>query len=492
MNMSRLKTSSPRKRGFRIRKWISSFAGMTVLLALNLSFAGGPYQPNTSLSGQPPRWPYHNSEQKYVVKWKADGGRLNSRVSRETAIGWVQQIFDKWKNASLTVDGENTPVATTALKFIPEGDGNVGVDITKDNYKDYIESRMDSLGHATIIFDEDGSIITALSGGDESQKGNIVGYGSPILDGSTRTVIGGFVILNGLFVNGRDDPRFHDREVSIEEFKAVILHEIGHMLNLDHSAVNQNAAMDCVFGGSCGTPKDIPTMWPELLTGDQYGLHHDDIVTVSWLYPSKAFNEKFCKATGSVKNKEENAPMAGVHVVGEGVGNPAFDARGMVSGVLYPESVRSPNGDYILAGLSPKKEYEIRYEELPYKEVTLEDGIKINKYSGASSFEPLNNPPRGFGGGDIRTIRCESGGETINLPVAAVVFEEEGPPGGQTSESLGTESTKGWCSLTSRGSSFTLNHHALEIFGIFGLFVLLVGRFVAREKPVSRFFRRPR
>ncbi|MDP2599749.1 MAG: hypothetical protein Q8P84_03310 [Deltaproteobacteria bacterium] len=464
---------------------------MTLLFSLSPVFAGGPYQLGSSISGQPPRWPYHNSEQKYVVKWKADGGRLNSRVSRETAIGWVEQIFDKWKAASLSVEGENAPVATTALKSVPEGDGNVGVDITKENYEVYVHPEMGSLVHATIIFDEDGSIITALSNGDELAKGQIVGYGSPILDGSAKTVIGGFVVLNGLFVNGQKDLRVHDNEISPEDFKAVILHEIGHMLNLDHSAVNQNTAMVCVFGESCDNPKDIPTMWPELLTGDQYGLHHDDIVTVSWLYPSKAFNEKFCKAMGSVKNKKKNEPMAGVHVVGEGVGNPAFDARGMVSGVLYPESVRSPNGDYILAGLSPKKEYEIRYEELPYKEVPSGDGTKTNKYSIASGFEPLTNPPRGFGGGDIRTIRCESGGETINLPVAAVVFEEDKPIG-QTSESPGTESTKGWCALTSRGSSFTLHHHAVEIFGIFGLFVLLLWRFGAREKSFSRFIRRPR
>ena len=497
--MNRSKTS-------RTKNWIPAFAGMTVVFCLS-AFAGGPMIPDSvTRSGQPARWP--KVGEKYVIKWKADGGTLKEGLSRSQALSeWVLPLFQRWETQTvLPVEGERNPVLTTAIDFAQEGNGNVGDDITATNYQKYLEPDIArASGPAIIIFDIDGSIIedyVVSHGGAPGAKNQIAGMGLPLTDGSSKVINGGVIILNGRLINGvnnsSNDPELDDPELQPDEFKGVILHEIGHLLNLDHSAVNQESATACDPRGVCNNMQDIPTMWPQLKSAEQYGLHRDDIVTVSWLYPSKAFDEKFCKAAGAVKNEKNGKAMAGVHIVAKNTASPTQDARGMVSGVLYPNAVRSPNGDYILAGLSPKIDYQVEYEELP----------SGDEFSGSSNFEPLNTPPTGFGSDAVATIRCESGGQMINVPAIAISISDSGNGSGAGASDIppasqSTGSSKGWCQLilahpdlveglTSNASFRTFNNHALEIFGIFNLFVLFVWRFGAREKSLSRFIPRSR
>ncbi len=100
----------------------------------------------------------------------------------------------------------------------------------------------------------------------------------------------------------------------------------------------------------------------------------------------------------------------------------------MVSGVLYPAC--TADGHYYLHGIIPGKAYQVTYEQLS------------SEYTGASGFEPLDNPPSGFAAGTITkdgatTVSCETGGETIEMD--ALELDVTNPcgtmatPGGDTS-----------------------------------------------------------
>ena len=346
------------------------FASLMICLSVPV-FAGGPFMiDDANKTGQASHW------RQNVVSWKVDDGPLSKTVDHDEAVEWVEELFETWRTATLT---DANDVVRRTVKVDVRFRGTVGKNITAENISEYTEGSAIGGETVDVVFDEDGSIMTKL--GHDSNS--IIGLGAPLELDSTRLYIQtGIVILNGHLIDGEKKSQ-DNNEVSKRAFKAAILHEIGHVLNLDHCQVNSEYENTCSLKSGCMNPEAICTMFPELKDEMQDTLHWDDVSTVSWLYPSEDFLKYFGTIRGTVLDFEEKG-LQGVNVVARTTttSRRAVDARSMVSGVLYPAG--EENGDYILSGCLPGEEYEVFVEPLN------------PKYKGSSGFEPLDNPPQNF------------------------------------------------------------------------------------------------
>ena len=322
-----------------------------LMLIASSSFAGGPFVVEMNEhSGVALRWVDD------TLSWYADPGKLSDQVDNTMARGWIEEALAKWKNAKLTNanrESVSTTVVDTDYKGLLEDD----VDVT--NYGDYIS---DEPGKSAIIFDDTGDIIVALVG--EQNRDKVVGLSQPLLADSTGLrLTKGFVILNGrLQSNGVLSSNQTDAN---ELFKATTLHELGHLLNIDHAQVNLDVGEACVRNGSCPNEGVIPTMYPQLLTKRQANLTNDDKITVSWIYPSASFGTDFCTITGEIFD-ENGDPIKGVNVIASRVDSTETfrlaDSRSFVSGALY--SACNGNSRYYLHGIVPNHQYEVTYEPI--------------------------------------------------------------------------------------------------------------------------------
>jgi len=381
-----------------------------LLLVVGLTAqAGGPMTvDDVSLSGSPSRWPFRNG--KWVLHWRADLGKLTPNIDNEEAIEeWVKPLFEKWKSVTLSDPDDRTKtINTVALEFVY--DGTVNKDITADNYGEYIFHTVDQRPDTVIIFDIDGSLIEKFCLDDgksekecKSQRKGIAGLAGILnRDASTKRIQNGFIILNGILLDGISNDE--NPEMNSEQFKSVITHELGHLINLSHTQINFELSEECheVDDFDCPTGQAIATMYPASLSYDQFTLHRDDKVMVSYIYPSDAFQENYCTVVGEIIDSEGKG-VKGVNVLAKNVLDPVVDVRSGISGAYYPET--ADDGRYVLPGLMPETDYEISYEELTHL------------YDRGSGFPPLGPAsPTGVGAGLIAdedgktTIRCEKGG----------------------------------------------------------------------------------
>ena len=411
----------------------AAFAFMFLLLS-SAAFAGGPFVVDmVDLTGQAMRW------QNDTFEWYADPGRLSSQVDNATARQWITEQLNKW--TSLTIPNADLQlVSTAAIKASYKG--TVVEDIDETNFGSYTST---DPGPSVVIFDEDGDIIASRAG--EQNRETIVGLTEILLDYTSGTsglrIRKGYAAFNGYLLSaGVLSP---DQDAANELFKATILHELGHLLNLDHSQVNFDIAQACVRGGDCLNGQYIPTMYPELLTNLQGILSRDDKITLSWIYPTDDFESDFCTITGEIFDAD-GQPLKGVNVlahrVGEGERMTLRDARSFVSGVLYPGCYGDSR--YHLRGIVPGAKYQVTYEPIG------------SQFTGASDLEPLDDPPRGFDGGTIAspsgatTVGCDEGGETIQM--ASVTIDVSNPcVGGEDDGDGEDEEAKAGCAMISGG-----------------------------------------
>lgn len=132
------------------------------------------------------------------------------------------------------------------------------------------------------------------------------------------------------------------------DVQAVLTHEIGHLLGLDHSPI----------AGRPGTHRQA-TMFPRDRPGQnqERSLEPDDIAGVSAIYPS----EGFFALTGSISGRVlegDGAPVSGAHVVAYAAHEPQVPLLGSISGMGG-----NAIGEYRLQGLWPGR-YLVRLEPL--------------------------------------------------------------------------------------------------------------------------------
>src|SRR3989338_4677246 len=423
-------------------------------------FAGGPMLvDDITNSGEPSRWPFNATKGKWVVEVWGDPGQ--DAIIRRLVV----PLLDSWKNVKLNLPDGST-IVTVALDIQYKGKlsdleayKDIG-DITVSNYTlftNVAEQDQTVTPPTVIIFDADGSITENYFAGQESEKcpkpkNCIAGFAAPSrLDRAHKVIQAGVAVLNGRLINGisnSDDGELASSTAEAEKrFLGIILHEIGHMLNLDHSQVNLEIADACSLSGSCEQGDQVVTMYPELKSTEQFILHRDDKVAISFLYPNQAFKDNFCTIVGEIQN-EEGKGMQGVNVIARNVNEPFIDARSMVSGVMF--GYDTANGTYHLAGILPNKEYEVFYEELNQAYV-----VEL-----ASTFSPLGvDSPKDFGSDIIpgpdgkQTVHCSSGGgQTISMPAIRIVSSELPQSPGESADEGASSQKKGWCSLQPNAS----------------------------------------
>lgn len=427
----------------------ASFVIFAILIAEGIARAGGPFVVDVvNRTGVAQRW-----ENDKLV-WCADEGKLSDSVNNAEAIQWIADALTKWTSVTLK-NASNQSVSTTAVQTQVDATCGVG-DVDLSNYEDHVYT---STGPTVVIFDDTGDIIADLVG--EENRNGVVGLSQPIAsDAAGLRITKGVAIFNGLLLD--NGVLASTSSASEALFKGTILHELGHLLNLDHSQVNFDVAQACVRNGTCENAHVIPTMYPELLTPLQGEyLTRDDKVTISWIYPTDDFEEDFCTIAGEIFD-DDGRHLKGVNVIAKSALSgtaPMVDARAFVSGVLKPTCYGDSR--YYLRGLKPNIPYKVVYESIG------------SEFTGASDFEPLENPPRGFASGTIETsggdttVTCNEGGQTTEM--ASVTIDTSNPCAGFEDTDTAASSTEG-----KTGCSFVvLNDGDLALLGLIMIFALI-------------------
>jgi hypothetical protein len=316
--------------------------------------AGGPLIVNGA--GQPLVWNVN------PVPYNPDQGKLG-KLTNTQALAHLATGASAWGAVS------TASVSLTAAASLP-------VDVTVSNYGTYLFTCGDGL--SPIVFDVDGSITDDLLGA--GANAHIIGFAAPACGTYVPPVIlEGYSVLNGKFLDGVDVPG--NPELTADEFDAVLTHELGHYLGMDHSQINDQEAFD----GNPANDDTVATMFPILVAPTEMRSPNlDDEVSLSSLYPAPAFSTDFATIAGSIL-LPGGALFQGAHVIARNLADTRHLAVGYVSGAtFFPGNDGGPpdpalRGQYRLAGLQPGS-YTVEIEQVD------------PRFVGGSSVGPLEVP----------------------------------------------------------------------------------------------------
>lgn len=331
--------------------------------------AAGVFESLHPVTAKPVRW--LNPQE---IPYNVDGGGLG-QLNNDQAKELLQAMMAIWENESGGM-----------FHFVDKGP--IGVDVTTDTMKDYVDTsvcadnvppRIASMiqGQSPIIFDTDGSIIDALSGPESSRR--VVGktafrcFKGTLAD--PQGVTQAFLIMNGRFMDGLPDPI----DLPLNVYAGVILHELGHYLGLHHSMVNEGA-YEGVLNGSrpLDDSKYVPVMYPLILTNSIAStvLKPDDIAVLRSLYPQTG--DAFGSISGDIQSSSD-ANVMGANIVARRMDDPLCQAVSAVSGrecvpltssasgepSVLSEMCNNPQlaGSYKIRGLTPGP-YRVEVSEI--------------------------------------------------------------------------------------------------------------------------------
>jgi uncharacterized membrane protein len=183
------------------------------------------------------------------------------------------------------------------------------------------------------------------------------------------------VILNGTAI-----PDWLPPAEGAAKYTAVVTHEVGHALNLDHSQTNGDVFLffspvgpeGCTPFDGFPEPAHIETMYPfvnvasygeEVATIDRL----DDIAAFSDIYPAAGWPDSKPSISGTIYlpgflrhghggRQRRREQYTGANVVARNAANPYGDAISAISG-NYTQGLTGPDGSYAFHGLTPNASY---------------------------------------------------------------------------------------------------------------------------------------
>jgi len=371
------------------------------------SWAGAAGSIKTDINGHPLYW-------EGPIVFNPEHGELKAQVyGHEASVQMVEEAFATW----LSIPG-------VTLSAIRGGELNDGGDVNAGNFAEYLDSSAascydgnpDTPCTTPVVFDEDGEIIDAIYG--ECARFNILAFAGfqDNTDAAGRPEDAVLRRGQALFSGACIEPLVQKsgcgpcvRTLGDQEIRTIMIHEIGHLMGMDHAQVNPESYRTC---GSAVCPRevseDLPTMFPILLEGAEMGtLHEDDIQYFTRLYGSDAALESTCSVSGTVYQQDGVTELRGVEVVARNA-DPSLektDALAFVSGAQAPRQNGQCKGDcgqYLITGLAPGETYKLCAQKID------------SHFVGGSGMEPLDTPLQGFADGCIPEISlacvCDASG----------------------------------------------------------------------------------
>lgn len=197
-----------------------------------------------------------------------------------------------------------------SLEQVTGSIGQVGI----DNYESYLflsqnaDISLVSDGLSPVVFDDDAAIIAEVTG--EENKYLVLGLAGAVgFNSDYSTIQEGQALFNcRCLTNHPAGPCYTSDnqsvvEVTEEELDFIIVHEMGHFLNLDHSQVN----LTQFENGNDSDDKDIPIMFPFVFDpGETITARRDDIQALAGIYPAADFTDEWCLISGNLKDKNGN------------------------------------------------------------------------------------------------------------------------------------------------------------------------------------------
>jgi len=271
--------------------------------------AGGPLAVNGQ--GQPMAW-----DTAGPITYNLDNEALGQLTIFET-IFLAQDAFGEWAS---------TGVVTFSAAAAMSGDINATdtPGTNPNHYKNYW--RVPGDGFSPLIFDNDGGVIDGLFG--VGARFDILGLAGIDDEIAVDTTIDeGSIVINGLFYDGVGLPDSPEDLPSELALRAVLVHEIGHFLNLDHSLVNGEFASD----GSIFNDVYIATMYPLSVDEEEQiaVLNPDDIAALKTVYGTSPATG----VSGSVS--AGGVPFQGAEIIVRKVGDELWNAYSFISGGLF-------------------------------------------------------------------------------------------------------------------------------------------------------------
>ncbi|MFQ5718934.1 MAG: dockerin type I domain-containing protein [Acidobacteriota bacterium] len=204
-------------------------------------------------------------------------------------------------------------------------------------------------GLSPVVFDTDGSILDLFFG--LGARNDFIGI-AVVAGGSYVPPVASEAeaLINGRFFDGIDDA-FNPESSGLRAFEAVMVHEFGHWLNLDHSQLNLHVWLD----GDAADDRVLPTMFPASSDDDAQltTLNPDDIAALTTLYPLEGHlfrrpppgGTPFGRqpgahpfpgrVSGTIFESDGVTPFAGANVVLRRRRDPEFFAYSAVSGARF-------------------------------------------------------------------------------------------------------------------------------------------------------------
>ena len=385
----------------KTRVWIAS-----MLLAWSAAaFAGGPQViggPTYGTAGQPFTW----NPASMPIHYRVDPGPMSisptgtTVISNASGLQRLQNNFAVWQSvpgAALSFQNDG--------KLLPAGSYTGGDLATVQQFNDVIAS-CNAGGQSPVIFDANGAIVAGLGLPSE-----IIGF----MQGCALDKVHGYlqsaaIVLNGVYQDGV--ATFNDPELSASVFDEAMIHEIGHLIGLDHSQINLNLLTGNVFPCDDDNLAGLPVMFPEAICQARTDnglppLAPDDMAWAAKLYPGPGYASTYGTISGIIYFADGASHFQGANVIARAVDDPNTTqdesrriAVSVISGYRFTDDVgqsvsASGGPDNSLGDPFGSRDSQlIGYYEIPVPPgtYTVEVESIYNSFESDSSIGPLTPP----------------------------------------------------------------------------------------------------